>query len=244
MPARSPIPLITGAGFALLLSGYGEWVPDHRDRWQETGLWLLLQPADSLQRPGAISLWAWVMLRLVDVLTRLAGIDGGRITLFGHSRLGKAALWAAANDERIGNVLINDAGCAGTKLSRRDFGETLAHLTARFPHWLVPDCPTDAARLPVDQHQLLACVAPRGLYVASASEDLWADPRGEYLALRAALPFWRIGKVAAAPELPEADAALQPGQAFRAGPLGWHLRLGRHDLTPWDWEHFLEVLTS
>ncbi|MBE0532296.1 MAG: alpha/beta hydrolase [Rhodospirillales bacterium] len=239
---RSPIPLITGAGFALLLSGYGEWVPDHPDRWQETGLWPFLQPTDGPRRPGAISLWAWAMLRLVDALTRLPEIDGGRIAVFGHSRLGKAALWAAANDERIGHVLVNNAGCAGTKLCRRDFGETLAHLTARYPHWLAPACPIQTARLPVDQHQLLACVAPRGLYVASAADDLWADPRGEYLALKAALPFWQIGGGTPIPELPDADGALLPGQVLRAGPLAWHLRPGVHDLTPWDWRHFMDAL--
>lgn len=241
---RSPIPLITGAGFALLLSGYGEWVPDHPDRWRESGLWPFLRPADGGRRPGAISLWAWAMLRLVDVLTRLPDIDTGRLALFGHSRLGKAALWATANDERVGAALVNDAGCAGTKPSRRNFGETLAHLTARYPHWLIPACPRDGANLPVDQHQLLACVAPRRLYVASASEDLWADPRGEYLALRAATPFWRIGNPATAPEWPDAGEALRPGHVLRAGPVGWHLRPGPHDLTPWDWQRFLDSLVG
>jgi hypothetical protein len=240
---RSPIPLIAGAGFALLLSGYGEWVPDHPERWQESGLWPFLQPMDGPQRPGAISLWAWVMLRLIDALTRLPEIDGSRIAVFGHSRLGKAALWAAANDERIGGALINDSGCAGAKLSRRNFGETLAHLTSRYPHWLSA-CPTDATTLPVDQHQLLACVAPRRLYVASAADDLWADPRGEYLALRAARPFWQIGGGTPIPELPDADGALRPGQVLRAGPLAWHLRPGVHDLTPWDWRHFLDALRA
>jgi hypothetical protein len=87
-------------------------------------------------------------------------------------------------------------------------------------------------------------VAPRRLYIASASEDLWADPRGEYLALRAALPFWQIGNPSTVPEWPDADEAMRPGHALRAGPIGWHLRPGPHDLTPWDWQRFLDSLAD
>ena len=122
-------------------------------------------------------------------------------------------------------------GCAGAALSRHLGGETLAQLTARYPHWLTPRLASnpDPAALPVDQHQLLACIAPRRLYVASASEDHWADPEGEYLALAAAAPAWNQ-------TLPALEEVWRPGAELRAAALAWHLRDGGHDLTPWDWQ--------
>ncbi|MCG8508665.1 MAG: hypothetical protein MI741_05490 [Rhodospirillales bacterium] len=241
---RWPVDMITGAGFGLLVSGYGGWVPDHPDLWKKTGLWPLLQPMDAASPPGAIGLWAWALRRLIDALRGRPDIDGNRIYAAGHSRLGKAALWAAANDVRVAGALINNAGCGGTSLSRRNYGETLAHMTARFPHWLTPAAADLAARpetLPVDQHQLLACLAPRRLYVASASEDRWADPRGEYLALREAAPFWSFEDPGAKP--PPAESVFHPGKAVDCGPLAWHLREGGHDLTRRDWRHFLNWLS-
>lgn len=242
---RWPVGLITGAGFGLLVSGYGGWVPDHPDLWRGRGLWPLLSPSVLKSSPGAIGLWAWAYSRLVDAALRLPEVDAGRLYLIGHSRLGKAALWATANDRRVAGALINNAGCGGTSLSRRDFGETLAHMTARFSHWLAPAAQEFAAnpeRLPIDQHQLLACVAPRSLYVASALEDLWADPRGEYLALRAAAPFWGFDFPDAG--LPPLEEAFQPGNAAESKALAWHLRPGQHDLTPWDWRRFLAWLAG
>lgn len=233
---RWPVDVITGAGYGLLISGYGGWVPDHPGLWREKGLWPLLAPGESSSSPGAIGLWAWACSRLVDALWETPEIDKSRLYLAGHSRLGKAALWAAANDTRVAGALINNAGCGGTSLSRRHFGETLAHMVARFPHWLTPAAAEAVARpdkLPVDQHQLLACVAPRRLYVASASEDLWADPRGEYLALKAALPFWRFEFPGIG--LPPLEDAFRAGNAVATDAIAWHLRNGGHDLTSWDW---------
>jgi len=233
---RWPLVEILGRGFGLLVSGYGTWVPDDPALWRARGVATLFPEL----RTGALSLWAWALSRLLDIAGDLPEVDPSRLILFGHSRLGKAALWAAANDTRVAAVIANNAGAAGAALSRRDFGESLAHLRAGFPHWTVLTAAdaADPARLPVDQHQLLAAIAPRALYVASAAADLWADPRGEYLALSAAATAWGD----AAPALPPVEAAFVPGGTVRAGPLGWHLRDGPHDQTAWDWSRFLDFL--
>ena len=205
---RWPVDLIQAAGFGLLLSCYGSWVPDDPTVWRDHGLVPLLRsPPES----GAIALWAWSLSRLVDVALTLPEVDATRIFLAGHSRLGKAALWAAASDERVAGVVANNSGCAGAALSRHAGGETLAQLTARYPHWLTPSLAgdPDPAALSVDQHQLLACIAPRLLYVASASEDHWADPEGEYLALAAAAPAWNL-------TLPALEEVWRPGAGLRA----------------------------
>jgi hypothetical protein len=217
---RFPVDLILGAGWGVLTSCYGSWVPDDPERWRTHGLVPLLGGTT-----GALGLWAWALSRLVDVAAELGHT---RVALAGHSRLGKAALWAAANDTRVAAVLANDSGCAGAALEAHPGGETLADLRARFPHWVLPE----RART-VDQHQLLAAIAPRLLYVAAAADDAWSDPAGQYLALTAAARAWEV-------ELPEPDP--RPGAAFARGPLGWHLRPGGHEILPYDWRRYLAFL--
>ncbi len=219
---RFPVEMILGAGWGLITSAYYSWVPDHPDHWRETGLVPLL--GDGTR---ALSLWAWALSRLVDTAIELGHT---RIALAGHSRLGKAALWAAANDTRVSAVLSNDSGCGGASLESHPGGETLKDMRERFPHWLLEE-----RRMTVDQHQLLAAIAPRGLYVASAAADAWADPMGEYLALRAAGQAWNIA-------LPEPD--LVPGAGLVRGPIGWHLRPGGHEILPYDWRRYLAFLNG
>ncbi|MGP1395034.1 MAG: glucuronyl esterase domain-containing protein [Inquilinaceae bacterium] len=237
---RWPLQAVLARGFGLLLSCYGSWAPDHPRAWRRAGVAPFLDEV----RCGALSLWAWAFQRLVDVALTLPEVAPDRVAVIGHSRLAKAALWAGASDDRIAAVVANNAGCAGTAPSRRGAGETLRDLKAVFPHWavLTDDTADDPRILPVDQHHLIACLAPRGVYVASASEDWWADPEGEYLSLRAAAPIWGIG--GAAPDMPPIDRIWRPGEAWASGPIGWHLRDGRHDLTPWDWVRFLDFLET
>lgn len=230
---RWPAKMLTDAGYAVLTSCYGSWTPDSETEWRDRGVWPLTQPKAGTV-PGAIALWAWAIRRLVDVAERLPEIDRTRIAVAGHSRLGKAALLAAAHDRRIGAALVNNSGSLGASLGSRKFGETEAILRARFPHWLA--APVEDARTnqpPLDQHHLLAAVAPRGLYVASASEDLWADPKGELLALAGAAPMWPGAVVPPVAEIFREDAA------FTSGHIGWHLRPGHHDIRPYDWRRFL-----
>jgi len=219
---RFPAELVLNAGWALLTSCYGSWVPDDPTRWTSHGLVPLLG-----DRTRALGLWAWALSRLVDVAVEL---KFSRVALAGHSRLGKAALWAAANDARVAAVFGNESGCAGAALESHPGGETLADLRERFPHWVLPECP-----ISVDQHQLLAAIAPRALYVAAASGDEWSDPPGQYLALQAAAPAWGI-------EFAARD--LREGMRQVSGPLGWHLRPGGHEILPHDWRQFLTFINS
>ena len=167
---------------------------------------------------GAVAAWAWGLSRLLDIADGIEGVDPAEPVVLGHSRLGKAALWAGAQDERFAVTVANGSGCCGASLFRHPGGEDIAAITTRFPHWFVPSFSTYAGNessLPVDQHQLLASIAPRRVYVASAEDDAWADPIGEYLAVVAARP------------------------AFGPNGIGYHVRPGTHDLLEEDWLHAL-----
>ncbi|WP_431211121.1 hypothetical protein ACQ86N_35135 [Puia sp. P3] len=127
--------------------------------------------------------------RIADFLQTEKGVDGRRLMVFGHSRLGKTALWAAASDARWALVVSNESGEGGAALSKRDFGETVAIINAKFPWWFSPvykSYGSNVAAMPVDQPMLLGLMAPRPLYVASAAEDLNSDPKGEFLGAQGA----------------------------------------------------------
>ena len=166
-------------------------------------------------------------------------VDAARVAIVGHSRGGKAALWAGAEDQRFAMVVSNESGEGGAALSRRGYGETVARINTAFPHWFTAAYKTFNGReaaLPVDQHMLLALVAPRALYVASADQDLWADPRGEFLSLAASSPVFALW--GEPPIGPDAMPALDT--PFVAGRRGYHVRTGGHDLTPYDWDRFAD----
>lgn len=189
---------------------------------------------------GALAAWAWGASRCLDQLQANLRIAGDRVAVVGQSRGGKAALWAGAEDRRFGLVCSNDSGCGGAALSRRRVAgrETLEVINRVFPHWFAPNFHRyvdNEDALPVDQHQLMALIAPRAVAVASASEDLWADPRGEFLSLRGAAPVFRLlgrGHWADDAEMPPLDVALDGDGAH------YHIRTGRHDLTLEDWKFY------
>jgi hypothetical protein len=214
----------------------GDIVPDSSAHAQSDILQLFSEE-DAHPPMGAIGAWAWSLSRIADYLQGIPEIDHERLTVIGHSRLGKAALWAGAQDERFSRVIANNTGCMGAALSRRRFGETLGIITRNFPYWFAPGLSRyadDEETLPVDQHQLLALIAPRPLYLGSAEEDLWADPRGELLALREAAKVYRLfGIEAAIPDqLPAVGTSV--GEHLR-----FHRRAGKHDITPEDWAFYL-----
>lgn len=209
----APPATVLEAGYAVLTVDYQQIEPD--DPSARGGVRTLFE-AESW---GAVAAWAWGLSRLLDIAGGIDGVDPANAVVLGHSRLGKAALWAGAQDERFAVTVANGSGCCGAALFRHPGGEDIAAITSRFPHWFVPSFSSYAGReseLPVDQDQLLASIAPRRVYITSAEDDAWADPVGEYLAVVAAEP------------------------AFGPNGIGYHLRPGTHDLLEEDWLHALD----
>lgn len=240
--SRWPAKEIIARGFALATVYCGDIDPDFDDGFRN-GVHGLFNDADRAapadQPWGTIAAWSWGLSRILDYIeTSESTIDGTRVIPIGHSRMGKTALWAAASDSRFAAAISNNSGCAGAALHRRRFGERLADINNNFPHWLNQRAKTyneRESKLPIDQHQLLALIAPRPLYVASAAEDLWADPKGEFLSLLHAEPVWHLLGVDSA--LP--DAQPSTGDAI-TGPLSYHIRPGQHDILAEDWARYLD----
>lgn len=240
---RWPIAKIIDSGFALATFHYADLESDHPEGWMNgvRGEFLRNDNRDKFDANqwGAIAAWAWGLSRALDYLVLDSKIEGSHVSVIGHSRLGKAALWAGALDERFAIIISNNSGTGGAKLLRRDFGETIESITQEFPHWFAKNFGTYATNsdaLPIDAHFLLALAAPRPLYVASASEDLWADPRGEFLAAQLASSVYELfGYRGLEKDMP------MPTQNRPVGDrIGYHLRSGKHGITPYDWDQFIK----
>jgi hypothetical protein len=220
-------------GFGLATYYYGDIEADTPDGWK-TGVRTTLQE-DLKTAPSAwaaLSVWGWGLSRMLDYLETEKGVDAKRVIITGHSRLGKAALWAAVNDTRFAAIVSNNSGEGGAAISRRWYGETITRINAHFPHWFVDaykqynDKPET---LPFDQHMLLALMAPRPIYVASATEDRWSDPKGEFLSAKAVEPLY---KESILKEIPEPEHPV--GKHVR-----YHLRVGKHDILWYDWQQYI-----
>lgn len=186
---------------------------------------------------GSVAAWAWGLSRLLDY-AMMQGSDSCAVQVIaiGHSRLGKAALWAAAGDPRFAAVISNNSGCAGAAIFRDKEGEKITDINNRFPHWFNDNFKKFNGHedsLPVDQHELLALIAPRPLYVTSASLDQWADPENEFLAVTGALPVYRL---LGGQDVPALSTPLV--NTPQIGLVSYHVREGKHGLTSWDWQHF------
>lgn len=242
---RWPLELIINSGFGVATFFYGDIENDNPTGWIKgiRGEYLRLSGKQELLDDdwGAIAAWAWGLSRAMDYLCMNPRIDEKKVALIGHSRLGKAALWAAAADERFAAVISNNSGTGGAKLLRRNFGESIESITREFPHWFATNFEAyalDIDSLLVDSHCLLALVAPRPLYVASASDDLWADPRGEFLAAQLASTVYELFGYKGI----DKELDFPPLNTVIGDVVGYHCRSGTHGITPYDWGRYIEFV--
>ncbi|HJC23818.1 MAG TPA: alpha/beta hydrolase [Candidatus Eisenbergiella merdavium] len=191
---------------------------------------------------GKLGIWAWAASRIMDYAVTVPFLDRRRIGVVGHSRLGKAALLAGAADERFFCAFSNDSGCSGAALARGTRGETVGDIYEKFPYWFCEAYGAYAEKeesMPFDQHFLLAAMAPRRVYVASAASDCWADPENEYLSCVAAGEYYcRMGLEG----FVHPDRMPVPGDCFGEGEIGYHLRAGTHYLSREDWGYFMRFI--
>jgi hypothetical protein len=225
-------------GYAVATFYNGDVEPDRVDAPEGVRAYYRALPGGERYDWGAIAAYAWGFHRVVDYLVTDKDIERKRIAVVGHSRNGKAALVAAASDERIALAIPHQAGCGGTAPSRGKVGESVKQINDRFPHWFnsqfkrfneQPD------KLPFDQHCLVALCAPRPVLLSNAIEDTWANPEGQFEMLRAAEPVYRLLKAGGL------DAAqMPPPNKLVDGRLGYYIRPGKHSMTKDDWKVFLD----
>jgi hypothetical protein len=235
---RWPMEQIIDGGYAAVTMCYHDIYPDRKDGAESSLIRLLPITDKEGSRWQAIGVWAYGLSTIADWVEQQTWANREQMCVVGHSRQGKVALWAGAQDERFKVVISNNSGCGGAALSKRQYGETVRHITNSFPHWFCKDFTRYSNReseLPFDQHQLLALVAPRHVYVASATLDKWADPKGEYLSAYYASPIYKLYGM----EGLQSEQMPEPGTAVMSA-VGYHIREGKHDITPYDWKFYID----
>ena len=231
--AMFPYDLILDRGYGVATAGYGDVEPDEVGRWKDGPRGL--GPPPGRGDWGALGAWAWALSRAMDYLESHPRVDRKRVAVFGFSRLGKAALWAGAQDERFALLVSQNSGKGGVSLMKRPVGEPVEHLAGKdLGHWFAPDFAAyskNEQALPVDGHALAALLAPRPLLILSAAGDAWSDPEGEFLGGRGADPVYRLLGTdgLAAREWPAP-------QTLVSSTIGYYLRPGGHDVTLDDWQ--------
>lgn len=242
---RWPIDNIIARGYALCTIYMGEIAPDAKSEYTKSGVATLFPQKDVKDGTewNAISMWAWGLSCALDYLQTDPDIDGTKVAVIGHSRLGKTALWAGASDERFALVISNESGEGGASLFRRPVGAGMRILSNDYhSFWFCDNLfkyVDKENEMPFDMHELIALQAPRPVYVGSAYQDIWADPKGEFLAACNAESVYKLfydtplGSDVAPPKMPAIDKPV-------GGIIHYHVRSGKHDITPWDWERYMD----
>lgn len=239
-----PVEEVIDAGYAIAGFDVKDVAPDDKDHFADEII-KKLYPEQQFLSNGmrALGAWGWGASRAIDYFETDKAIDAQKVIVIGHSRSGKAALWCGVQDKRVVITISNESGNSGAKISRRNYGESVDVITKAFPHWFIPDYrkfSNNEGKLPIDQHMLLALIAPRAVYVGSADDDKWADPKGQYIALFEAQPAFSlygfdVNLTSQMPRLEEQVISL---------PLGFHNRKGEHDLTLSDWQQYIHFANA
>ncbi|OQA87305.1 MAG: hypothetical protein BWY31_00845 [Lentisphaerae bacterium ADurb.Bin242] len=229
-------------GYAAATVCYHDLFPDCKDGWNQSiySLFYADPAAPSVhEKHSAIGAWAWGLSRALDYLETEPMVNAAEVAVHGHSRLGKTALWAGATDRRFRLVISNDSGCGGAALFKRCFGEVVEVILSNFPHWFVTSFEKysrNEASMPFDQHFLISLIAPRPVCIASATGDLWADPKGEFLSgVHAAEVYGLFGARGLGTDV------MPPPDTPITGEISYHNRTGKHDQTAADWAHYLAL---
>lgn len=234
-----PAEMLIDSGYAIAAFQVADAAPDDKTNYVQGVLDLYPEQLTADNGMKAIGAWAWAASRAMDYFEKDKDIDAKKVFVVGHSRGGKTALWAGAEDQRFAMVFSNCSGNTGAALSRRKFGETITRINTIFPHWFCNNYKKyndNEAALPIDQHMLIALIAPRPVYTTNASKDLWADPRGSYLSAKNAEKVYALYRMPSA-LTPEPPAINTP---IIRSSLGYHNREGIHNLTAYDWNNFIQ----
>lgn len=236
-----PAETMISRGYGAAAIHVSDAAPDDRHYYQDgvIGLFKTQENKDSSDAWGAVAAWAWSASRSMDYFETDKDIDASKVAVVGHSRGGKASLWCGAEDERFAMVVSNNSGSTGAALARKNAGETIRDINSKFPYWFNKNYKKYNGKedeLPVDQHMLISLAAPRLVYVASASKDMYSDPISEFLSCLHAQPVFSLFNLDGL----GVEKMPPPGTYLHNGNIGYHIRDGKHDLTEYDWNLFMD----